>query len=213
MGGAENLAVRIANALAAEGHQSHLIVVTEPDILSERIHPDVHVHYLEFWRSPIRNPFAFLASILRGLRLLKSVIENEKIQVVQTHLPGANFWGLLLELNKVLPVLATIHNNQEFRYGDRDNQLLAFFRKTAYKQILNRCHGTVAVSEKVRNSLILELKSLLLPGYRSSTTGLKSPNCFLPAKSKKSALSSILMKKSPWFLPPADSVSKRISVI
>jgi len=157
MGGAENLAVRIANALAAEGHQSHLIVVTEPDILSERIHPDVHVHYLEFWRSPIRNPFAFLASILRGLRLLKSVIENEKIQVVQTHLPGANFWGLLLELNKVLPVLATIHNNQEFRYGDRDNQLLAFFRKTAYKQILNRCHGTVAVSEKVRNSLIQDL--------------------------------------------------------
>lgn len=157
MGGAENLALRTANALAADGHRSHLIIVTEPGILSERIHSGVHVHYLGFWRSSISNPFAFLASLIRGLKLLSSVIEDEGIQVVQTHLPGANFWGLLLELKKACPILATIHNNQEFRYGDRDNKLLAFFRKEAYKQILNRCHGVVAVSEKVKVSLVNDL--------------------------------------------------------
>ncbi len=157
MGGAENLAVRIANALAAEGHQSHLIVVTEQDILSDRVHPDVKVHYLGFWRSSIRNPFAFVASLARGLNLLTSVIKSEKIQVLQTHLPGANFWGLLLEIKNICPVYATIHNNQEFRYGSHDNPMLAFFRKTAYKQILNRCHGTIAVSEKVKTSLVQDL--------------------------------------------------------
>ncbi len=157
MGGAENLAVRIANALAAKGHHSHLIVVTEPGILSERLHSDVHVHYLQFWRASLRNPISFLISLFRGLRLLTSVIQNEGIQVVQTHLPNSNFWGLLLAINNVCPVFATIHNNQEFRYGSKENSLFAFFRKRAYKLILAKCRGVIAVSARVKNSLIKDL--------------------------------------------------------
>ena len=164
MGGAENLAVRIANALAREGHESHLIVITEPGILSDRVDPEVKVHYLGFWRSSIRNPLAFLISLRRGQSLLSSLIRAEGIQVLQTHLPGANFWGLLLELKKACPVFATIHNNQEFRYGAHDNPLLSRFRKTAYKQIIGKCHGVIAVSEKVKNSLIDDLG--LSPGSK-----------------------------------------------
>ncbi len=158
MGGAENLAVRMANQLAAEGHESHLIILTEEGALSERVATGVQVHYLGFRRASIRNPFAFGASLKTGYSLLRSVVEKQDIQVVQSHLPGSNFMGLLLELRGVCPVLATIHNNEEFRYGDADNPVLVMARKFAYSLLLRRGHGIVAVSEDVRSSLVRQLK-------------------------------------------------------
>ncbi len=153
MGGAENLAVRIANALPDRGFESHLIVITEPGILSERVDPRVKVHYLHYKRASIRNPVAFPFSILSGYRRLAGVIRSQGIGLVQTHLPGANFWGLLLALRGACRVLATIHNNQEFRYGDADSPVRSRLRRLAYKAIVNRCAGTIAVSEKVKTSL------------------------------------------------------------
>jgi glycosyltransferase involved in cell wall biosynthesis len=157
MGGAENLAVRIANSLASQGHESHLIVMSNPDVLSQRIDPQVKTHYLNFERGSIRNPARFLFSLQQGTSKLERLIKTQGIEVVQTHLPGSNFWGLLLALKGVCHVISTIHNNQEFRYGDSDNKFLTALRKRAYSMIVARCDATVAVSEKVRESLILEL--------------------------------------------------------
>lgn len=157
MGGAENLAVRVANALAARGHQSHLIVLTEAGPLSPRIRPEVKVHYLGYRRASVRNPIAFVRSLLRGRQMLADLVGTLEIQVVQTHLPGPNFMGLMLTLGKVCPVLATVHNNMEFHYGDADNRVRAHFRKRAYQMILRRGAGTVAVSSEVRTNLIRTL--------------------------------------------------------
>jgi len=158
MGGAENLAVRMANQLAEEGHNSHLIILTEEGALSERVAPGVSVHYLGFRRASVKNPYAFGSSIKTGFSLLREVVEKQNIQVVQSHLPGSNFMGLLLELRNVCPVLATIHNNEEFRYGDDDNPFLVFARKFAYSLLLRKGHGIVAVSDDVRASLIKQLR-------------------------------------------------------
>lgn len=157
MGGAEQLAVRIANHLAAAGHESHLIVLTGPGVLSERIASGVQVHYLEFARASISNPVRFAASLRRGLGLIRQVVARHDIAVVQSHLPGANFFGLLLAWRRVCAVVPTIHNNQEFNYGDVDNSLLLWLRKRAYRQLLRRSQGAVAVSREVRDSLIAEL--------------------------------------------------------
>ena len=157
VGGAEHLAVKTANHLAAAGHDSHLIVTRGPDVLSARIQPNVKVHYLHYERSSVRNPLAFGVSLRKGVKLIARVVRDEKISVVQTHLPGSNFFGLLLAWKKTCGVLATIHNNQEFHYGDTDNPVLARLRKKAYRKILDSCQGMVAVSEEVRTSLIREL--------------------------------------------------------
>jgi glycosyltransferase involved in cell wall biosynthesis len=157
MGGAENLAVNIANGMAAAGHESHLIVTSGPGVLSERIAPDVRAHYLGFQRSSVRNPLAFLLSLRRGYRLLSSLVAEHRIEVLQTHLPGSNFWGLMLAWADRCAVLATVHNNQEFHYGDTDNALRAGLRRRAYQQILRRCRGVIAVSEEVRASLARDL--------------------------------------------------------
>ncbi|RLA56644.1 MAG: hypothetical protein DRR04_13910 [Gammaproteobacteria bacterium] len=157
VGGAEHLAVKTANYLAAAGHDSHLIVTRGPDVLSAKIRPGVKVHYLHFERASIRNPWAFGTSLRKGLKLITEVIDGEQIPVVQTHLPGSNFFGLLLAWKKTCTVLATIHNNQEFYYGDADDPILFRLRKQAYRKILDTCQGVVAVSEEVRTSLIRDL--------------------------------------------------------
>lgn len=157
VGGAEHLAVKTANYLAAAGHESHLIVPWGPDVLSAKILSGVKVHYLHFKRASIKNPWAFGSSLRKGLNLIRAVVTREQIPVVQTHLPGSNFYGLLLARKNTCAVLATIHNNQEFRYGDADNPVLSRLRKMAYRKILESCQGVVAVSEEVRTSLIRDL--------------------------------------------------------
>ncbi|MFO7607624.1 MAG: glycosyltransferase family 4 protein [Candidatus Krumholzibacteriia bacterium] len=157
VGGAEHLAVKVAGALAARGHASHLIVATGPGPLSPRIDPAVRTHYLGFVRASVRNPPAFAWSVSRGLRHLGGVIRSEGLEVIQTHLPGANFWGLALSLRGTCGVVATVHNNEEFRYGDHDSRLLRAARRAAYGQIVRRC-GVVAVSAAVKESLARQLR-------------------------------------------------------
>jgi glycosyltransferase involved in cell wall biosynthesis len=159
MGGAEHLAVKTANHLAAAGHDSHLIVTRGPDVLSARIQPDVKVHYLHYRRSSVKNPLAFGASLRKGVKLIAGVVQDNRIPVVQTHLPGSNFLGLMLAWKKTCGVLATIHNNQEFNYGGHDNPVLTRLRKKAYRKILDTCQGVIAVSEEVRSSLIQDLNA------------------------------------------------------
>jgi glycosyltransferase involved in cell wall biosynthesis len=159
MGGAEHLAVKTANHLAAAGHDSHLIVTRGPDILSAKIQPDVKVHYLHYERSSVKNPLAFGASLRKGVKLIAGVVREAEIPVVQTHLPGSNFLGLMLAWKRTCGVLATIHNNQEFNYGGHDNPVLTRLRKKAYRKILDTCQGVIAVSEEVRSSLIQDLNA------------------------------------------------------
>lgn len=157
MGGAERLAVQIANARAAAGERSHLYVMDGPGPLSGSVDPRVAVSYLGYERASVSNPPRFAASLRRGYRLLASRLADDGVRVVQTHLPGANFWGLLLAMRKRCAVVATVHNNREFDYGDADRPVRARLRRWAYRQMLRRCALVVAVSDKVADSLLEEL--------------------------------------------------------
>lgn len=157
MGGAERLAVQIANARAAAGDASHLIVMSGPGPLSAAVDPRVTVRYLGFARASVRDPLRFALSLRRGERLLSQRIAADGIRVVQSHLPGANFWGLLLALRGRCAVVATVHNNREFDYGDADHPLRSRLRRGAYRLMLRRCAAVVAVSEAVAASLLADL--------------------------------------------------------
>jgi glycosyltransferase involved in cell wall biosynthesis len=76
---------------------------------------------------------------------------------MQTHLPGANFWGLLLQLNGQATCIPTIHNNREFDYGNADHTLRAWFRRSAYRLMMKRCPAVVAVSKLVMESMAEQL--------------------------------------------------------
>ncbi len=157
-GGAENLAVQLANARAAAGDRSFLYVLSADEgDLASRVDPAVTVRRLGLARAPIRRLGAFTGSVVQGYRQLAAQIRDDGVQVVQSHLPGANFWALLLAERGVCAVAATVHNTREFDYGDQDNPVRRRLRHLAYRRILKRCDATVAVSEEVGTCLLAEL--------------------------------------------------------
>ena len=157
MGGAENLAVQIANALADRGLDSHLYVLVESGPLEERIDPRVVVRHFDIHRKPLRNLPGFAATVWNGYKRLRRAIRKDRIDLIQSHLPGANFWGLLMSLRRACRVVPTVHNNREFDYGDADNPLRARLRRLAYRWMIGQCDAMVAVSEQSRFSLLQAL--------------------------------------------------------
>jgi len=156
-GGAEHLAVQIANACAAAGNRSHIYVLDGPGPLSSKISPDVTVRYFDHRIVSPSRPWRCLISVRDGYRQLAANLAADGVDVLQSHLPGANFWGLLLSVRGHCAVIPTVHSNREFDYGDTANSLRAWGRRWAYKRMLNRCDAVVAVSDKVRDSLLAEL--------------------------------------------------------
>ncbi len=157
MGGAEHLAVQIANAQAAAGNESYLYVIEGPGPLSAKISSDVGIKYFEYRRPSLRNPFKFLRSALTGYSLFTSQIKSDGIELMQTHLPGSNFWGLVFAMTNKCAVVSTVHNNCEFGYGDSVSPARIKLRKHAYRQMFKRCDAVVAVSDLVAESLTAEL--------------------------------------------------------
>ncbi len=157
VGGAENLAVRIANAMANEGNESHLIVIAQTGDLKSFVSDRVQIHELGFVRESVVRPLCFAKSLRTGFALMADIVRKHNIGVVQTHLPGANFWGLLIAMRGLAAVIPTVHNNREFSYGDSDNPLRARARRLAYAAMVRRCAAMVAVSEDVKSSLVCDL--------------------------------------------------------
>jgi glycosyltransferase involved in cell wall biosynthesis len=157
VGGAETLAARVATARAAAGAGSWLYSLRRGGPLADRIQPPARLRELGLARESIRRPAAMLASVRAGRRALLDHLRHDGVEVVQTHLPEANFWGLLLALGRALPTVATVHSNDEFHYGPDDGPVRRALRRRAYRLLLQRCDAVVAVSEAVRDSLAEQL--------------------------------------------------------
>lgn len=155
-GGAEAMAIDIAGGLAARGHASHLIVVRGQGPFRERIPPSVEFHDLA--RPPFHgSPPARFGQFLGSCRGLEDCLREHKIEVLQTHLPMANFMGLFVSWRGSCRVFPTVHNNREFDYGNGTSALRRWLRRAAYRQMLGRCPGLIAVSEQVKSSLVAQL--------------------------------------------------------
>ena len=155
VGGAEQLAVRIANGLAKSGKPAFVYVLRDTGPLVDRLDPIVTLRVMDIHRSQITNPIKFIASLIDGHRKFSRQIKADNVTVVQSHLTHANFWNLLLSIAGVTIGFPTIHNNQEFQYGS--SGLKGRLAKIAYKLMLSKCGGVIACSQEVRSSLIEEL--------------------------------------------------------
>lgn len=156
VGGAESLAVNIAEALARRGHDSHLIVVRNEGPLSGRVSVDLRFHDLQRPRchgGQVARVGAFLATS----RQLHRTLARERIDVLQTHLPMANFLGLTAAWRGMCRAFPTVHNNREFDYGDSAGPARRALRRQGYRFMVQSCTGVIAVSDLVRTSLADQL--------------------------------------------------------
>lgn len=158
MGGAERLAVQIANARAEAGDAAFLYVLTDQGILSDSIDPRVKVHYLHQMWSEEGGLLRILPAVIALYRRLARLVRQDGIELIQTHLPAANYLGLLLTWRRRCAVVGTIHNNQEFRYGHDVSTWRARLRQRAYRSLVRRCDAVVTVSADVRDSLVRDLR-------------------------------------------------------
>jgi glycosyltransferase involved in cell wall biosynthesis len=177
VGGAQKLAVQLANARAAAGCPSYLYVMTGPDVLLDEVEPGVNVRYLGFADVTVGSPFGFARTFAPRYLRITDRLARDRIDLIQTHLPGANYWGLVLAAARRCRVVATVHNNAEFDYGDGSAIQRSVWRRRAYRAILARCDATVAVSEPVRVSLLHDLQLVADPGPRLVvvTNGVPEP--------------------------------------
>ena len=157
MGGAENYVVLVANMHGDAGGDSQVIVLTEPGPLSGRFNKNVTVNYLGYFRQSIRNPFKFVFSLINGYRLLSKAIKSQGIEVLQTHLPDANLWGMAMALTGQCKIVITVHSNRFLEF-DEGTSFGSFVKYYAYKLMVKKCAAVVAVSDEVRNSLLEKLK-------------------------------------------------------
>ncbi len=156
MGGAEIYVSLLANEQAARGRGSRIIVLSEPGPVSERFSADVKIEYLDYRRESIRNPRRFLKSVVRGYREISGAVGRMGVDVLQTHLPDTNLWGLALSLTGRCKVVITIHNNRFLR-GTETPSFTSFVKKKAYRMMFRRCAAIVCVSREVRRSLLSTL--------------------------------------------------------
>ncbi|MBU8869982.1 MAG: glycosyltransferase family 4 protein [Gemmatimonadales bacterium] len=156
VGGAQVYVAHLANTHAELGRDSRVIVLNTPGELSKRLSSAVKVQYLGFRRASIRNPLRFLFSLFAGYRKLTLAVEENGIEVLQTHLPDTNLWGLLLSLTGKCRVVITIHNNN-FLPAQGGTKFGSMVKRYAYRLMVRRCGAVVTVSREVRNSLQSQL--------------------------------------------------------
>lgn len=155
-GGAELLAVNIAEALARRGHDSHLIVVRNEGPLRERVGEGLGFHDLQRPRCH-GGQVARIGAFLATSRLLHRTLARERIDILQSHLPMANFLGLTAAWRGMCRTFPTVHNNREFDYGDRAGSARRALRRQGYRFMVQTCTGVIAVSDLVRTSLAEQL--------------------------------------------------------
>lgn len=155
-GGAEKLAVGVAGKLADRGWEAHLIVAQSDGPLLRRLPAAVRLGDLACERKGVGawHAVAYFSTIRARL---ERYVRDNRIDVLQCHLPLANFQGLLLAKRRVCRVLPTIHNEREFDYGGRGGNLRKPLRRAAYRQLLVSCPVMVAVSDQARTAMIAAL--------------------------------------------------------
>ena len=88
-------------------------------------------------------------------KYISSIIQKENVDIIHTHELRADMQGYISGLKTNKPVISTIHNMITH------NRLSAFKKPVYYaisRKIYNSIFKTVAVSEAVKNNLILKLK-------------------------------------------------------
>ena len=164
-GGAQRLAVGIAETLSIRGHESLVVALSAEGPLREIMPTGVELHDLGFARGGGGSVGDLLALPGAYLRL-ESLLKRRGVEVLQTHLPGANYCGLLLARRGICRVYPTVHNTREFEYGNTRNRWRGRWRRRAYRGMLDRCAAMIAVSTGVRDAMLEELGLTAVPPDR-----------------------------------------------
>ena len=95
--------------------------------------------------------------MLRAARCLAGLVEEYGVEVVQSHLPQANYLLSLGGWDRSVLAVPTLHNTREFEYSRRRTGVVNRLRRRAYRRLILQRPLTIAVSRDVREQVGIDL--------------------------------------------------------
>ncbi|MBI4436482.1 MAG: glycosyltransferase [Candidatus Omnitrophica bacterium] len=165
MGGAEGLVVSLAEGLDRRRFDPLICCLNHPGSLAERLIPSGIPVVALHKRSGL--DFSVIPKLVTLMR-------KEKVQIVHTHLWGANVWGRIAAWLAGVPVrIATEHGIQEWRGP---------LHRFADKVLSLLCHKIIFVAEMVRQEFckvtsVAERKCTVIPNGIDTERFKPDPDC------------------------------------
>ncbi|MCH2101253.1 MAG: glycosyltransferase [Planctomycetes bacterium] len=155
VGGAERVAVTLANGLAESGHDALLLTIRGSGPQEELLRKDIGVqlHVLGIQRAPIRQPIAFA----RGVRKLRTSFDNAlnefQPDIVQTHIPEDDLLASDSVRRTGIGVHVPLVHSLHFHLHREKMDLRGRVRLHMFKRMLNRTRSVWAVSGAVARAI------------------------------------------------------------
>ncbi|WP_055435378.1 glycosyltransferase family 4 protein [Lacinutrix algicola] len=130
-GGAERVAVNIANALASSIEKSYLCVTREEGLLKESLNPQIHYLFLD------KNK----TIDVKAIKVFSAFVKFQKIDIIHAHSTSFFLATIIKVLNKNVKIVWHDH------YGNSE-----FLRKRSYK-MLKKCSRSFSIIYSVNKEL------------------------------------------------------------
>ncbi|MGJ8684509.1 MAG: glycosyltransferase [Nonlabens sp.] len=161
-GGAERMAVQIANELHAAGHESHLCTTRKEGLLKETIHDAVGYIFLEK-----KGKFG-----IKAMTKLKTYIVKNNIEIIHAH--STSFFTASV-IKWWLPDLKLIWHDH---YGNAEEV------EQRSARVLKKCsrffNGIISVNEKLQDWSIRNLKPIQVEYFRNFVSAPQNQDLLKP---------------------------------
>ncbi|MBC8404872.1 MAG: glycosyltransferase [Planctomycetes bacterium] len=157
IGGAERVVVMLANGLRRSGHDS---VVTMIHGAHQELVPTLEIDQrsklscLGIRRRSVLKPFGFARDRKRLINLISGLIQEQKPDLVITHLPEEGFWANAGVRRTGIGRYVPFIQNSVFHLNHYPGDPRTLVRKRLIKANLKSASRIVAVSEATRQSVI-----------------------------------------------------------
>jgi glycosyltransferase involved in cell wall biosynthesis len=151
VGGAEILLLQYIKALGTEDY-NHLVysIAAHGPMQQKLASMDIPLA-IGPARHSIRHPFRFGLDIVTLVRDLRRFIGQNRIQIIQSHLPEANQLGVLVGKLSGVPIFTTIHNTNAFEYRQNKQKRVKPLHQLADRCIYRAADRVIAISEEVKH--------------------------------------------------------------
>lgn len=154
LGGAELFVERLARAQRRAGFEVAVCAMHRGGPVEARLAAaGVPFDRLDVERASVRLPWRAAADARALLRGVREIVHRRRIELIQTHLPDADWLGFLATRRERIPCVMTFHN-PTLRPQDRgENDVRARLRRMLQSRLYRRADALIAVGEDVRRAL------------------------------------------------------------
>ncbi len=162
LGGAELFVERLARAQRGSAFEPIVCAMHRGGPVEARLErARVPCFRLDVERASVRRPWRAAADARALIRGVRALVREQAVDVLQTHLPDADWLGLYAARRERIPCVMTFHNPTLRPQDRRDGDLRTRMRRVLQSRTYRRADALIAVSADVKQALCA------VPGVRA----------------------------------------------